>query len=85
MPTWSLWPEADIQIVRNDTNSVMTNAVLAVVLSHSITEAYPVAAKTDPDNPILTPEEPEQFRPVSDAKQIWCALNFTQEACAIGR
>lgn len=40
------------------------------------------AAADDPDNPILTQTDLEEFRPVSDARRIRRALNLTQEAFA---
>lgn len=40
------------------------------------------AAKTDPDNPVLTSAELAEFKPVADAKKIRRALKLTQEAFA---
>ncbi len=40
------------------------------------------AAKADPDNPILTNAELEEFKPVADAKAVRRALKLTQEAFA---
>lgn len=40
------------------------------------------AAGEDPDNPILTQADLEEFKPVSEARRIRRALNLTQEAFA---
>ena len=40
------------------------------------------AAESDPDNPILTAADLEEFRPVADAKAIRRTLKLTQEAFA---
>lgn len=40
------------------------------------------AAASDPDNPILTAAELEEFKPVADARLIRRSLKLTQEAFA---
>ena len=40
------------------------------------------AAQSDPDNPVLTAADLEEFKPVADAKQIRHSLKLTQEAFA---
>ncbi|MDM7976290.1 MULTISPECIES: helix-turn-helix domain-containing protein [Thalassospira] len=40
------------------------------------------AASDDPDNPVLTYDELQEFRPVSDAREVRLKLKLTQEAFA---